>query len=244
MASTSDIIQFFTAQHGVYDRFIHWVGYPQGLRSFFEQSQLLRSDLKVLDAGCGTGAVTFALHEALVRRGLVPGAFDAFDLTPAMLQRFREKAAQRGIDRVATIEANVLQLDELPVGWANYDLIVSASMLEYVPRERLAEALAALRGRLANQGRLILFITKSNWLTRPLVGWWWCSNLYNRQELANAFRDAGFTRSEFRAFPPAASHLATWGHIVEARNDSEGRQRPVAAHGSSNIRQPSIPKTW
>ena len=92
-------------------------------------------------------------------------------------------------------------------------------MLEYVPRERLAEALAALRGRLAVQGRLILFITKRNWLTRPLVGWWWRSNLYNRQELANAFRDAGFTRPEFRAFPLAASHLATWGHIVEGRND-------------------------
>jgi ubiquinone/menaquinone biosynthesis C-methylase UbiE len=219
MASTSDVVKFFTAQHAVYDRFIHWVGYPLGLRSFFEHSQLLRSDLRVLDAGCGTGAVTTALHEALLRRGFVPGTIDAFDLTPAMLQHFREKAKRRGIERLETTQADVLQLDELPVGWANYDLIVSASMLEYVPRERLAEALAALRGRLAVQGRLILFITKRNWLTRPLVGWWWRSNLYNRQELANAFRDAGFTRPEFRAFPPAASHLATWGHIVEARND-------------------------
>ena len=51
--------------------------------------------------------------------------------------------------------------------WTDYDLIVSASMLEYVPRKRLAEALAALRGRLTDQGRLILFITKRNWLTRP-----------------------------------------------------------------------------
>ena len=101
MASTSDVIQFFTAQHGVYDRFIHWVGYPQGLRSFFEQSQLLRSDLKVLDAGCGTGAVTFALHEALVRRGFVPGTIDAFDLTlPGdAATTFDEEAGQRGIER-------------------------------------------------------------------------------------------------------------------------------------------------
>ncbi|MGH9221776.1 MAG: class I SAM-dependent methyltransferase [Vicinamibacterales bacterium] len=117
------------------------------------------------------------------------------------------------------MQANVLQLDDLPTGWANYDLIVTASMLEYVPRERLAEALAALRGRLANQGRLILFITKRNLLTRPLVGWWWRSNLYNRQELSIAFRDAGFTRAEFRAFPLKASHLETWGHIVEAGSD-------------------------
>lgn len=238
MASTSDVIQFFTAQHGVYDRFIYWVGYPQGLRAFFEQSQLLRSDLKVLDAGCGTGAVTFALHEALVRRGVVPGTMDAFDLTPAMLQHFREKAAQRGIDRLVTTQANVLQLDELPVGWANYDLIVSASMLEYIPRERLAEALAGLHSKLAEGGHLLLFITKRNWLTRPLVGWWWRSNLYDKAELLAAFKEAGFPRAEFRAFPAAASHLATWGHVIEAPKTASARSGPsVAEHVSSKIRQ-------
>jgi SAM-dependent methyltransferase len=219
MPSTSDVVQFFTAQHGVYDRFINWVRYPQGLRSFFEQSSLLRSDLRVLDAGCGTGAVTFALHEALVRRGFAPGTVHAFDLTPAMLQHFREQAARRGIERLATMQANVLQLDELPTGWAEYDLIVTASMLEYVPRERLAEALAGLRRKLGDNGRLVLFITKRNWLTRPLVGWWWRSNLYNRHELSIAFREAGFARAEFRAFPASASHLASWGHIIEARTD-------------------------
>ena len=90
-------------------------------------------------------------------------------------------------------------------------------MLEYVPRQRLAEALAALRDRLAEDGRFVLFITKRNWMTRPLVGWWWRSNLYDRQELSTAFREAGFPCVEFRAFPLGASHLATWGHVIVAR---------------------------
>lgn len=215
MTNTADVVRFFTAQHGVYDRFIQVVGYERGLRTFFEQSPLLRSGLRVLDAGCGTGALTLAVHEALRRRGFDTDRLFAFDLTPAMLTRFQEKCERRGI-RIRTTQANVLELDRMPPGCSGYDLIVSASMLEYVPRERLAEALAALRLRLADNGRLVLFITKRNWLTRPLVGWWWRSNLYDRHELSTAFRQAGFPRLAFRAFPLAASHLATWGHIIEA----------------------------
>lgn len=73
----------------------------------------------------------------------MPGTIEAFDLTLAILQRFQEKAWQRGIERLQTTQANVLQADRLPAGWTNHDLIVSASMLEYVPRERLAEALGS-----------------------------------------------------------------------------------------------------
>jgi len=216
MANTADVVRFFTAKHDVYDRFIQWVGYPHGLRAFLERSHLLRSDLRVLDAGCGTGALTIALYEAFERKSMTPKTFDAFDLTPAMLRHLHEKLRRRGISLITTTQANVLQLNKLPPNWTDYDLIVSASMLEYIPRERLAEALAALRARLADDGRLVLFITKRNWLTRPLVGWWWRSNLYDRHELSTAFRQAGFPRAEFRAFPVAASHLATWGHIIEA----------------------------
>jgi hypothetical protein len=46
MAKTADVVRFFTAKHDLYDRFIQWVGYPQGLRTFLEQSHLLRSDLR------------------------------------------------------------------------------------------------------------------------------------------------------------------------------------------------------
>ena len=215
MTSTLDVVRFFTAQHGVYDRFIGLVGYEEGLQTFLEQSPLLRSGLRVLDAGCGTGALTLALYEALRRRGLEPKVLEAFDLTPAMLRRFDEKCQSRGI-QIRTTPADVLALDRMAPGWTDYDLVVSASMLEYIPRERLAEALAGLRSKLATGGHLLLFITKRNWITRPLVGWWWRSNLYDKAELLAAFKQAGFTKSEFRAFPPLASHLAAWGHIIEA----------------------------
>lgn len=215
--ATPDPARLYAERADGYVRFVRSVGYPAGLRAWFRESPLLRSGLRVLDAGCGTGIVTLALREALVRRGLEPGTLHGFDLTPAMLERFRARLERRGIRDIELVQADVLRLDALPPAWSDYDLIVSASMLEYLPRERLVDALAGLRGRLKDGGRLVLFITRHNVLTRPLIGRWWQSNLYGAHELAEAFDRAGFSDVAFGRFPLAFRYLALWGHIVVAR---------------------------
>jgi ubiquinone/menaquinone biosynthesis C-methylase UbiE len=192
------------------------VRYPKGIRAWFLASPLLRSDLRVLDAGCGTGIVTLALREALVRRGLTPGAMHAFDLTPAMLERFRRTLRERALEGIDLEQADVLALHALPPSWNGYDLIVSASMLEYLPRTRLSAALRGLRLLLKRGGSFVLFITRRNWLTRPLIGRWWQSNLYDADELRRAFREAGFASIVFRRFPASFRHFDLWGYIIEA----------------------------
>ena len=216
MNATPDARAFFTERHALYSRFICAMRYPQGLRAFFLGSPLVRPGLRILDAGCGTGALTLAVRDAFVRRGCVPSALHAFDLTPAMLDQLREALHRRGINDVELAEANVLQLDGLPASWRDYHLIVSAAMLEYVPRDRFVDALAGLRGRLQEGGRLVLFITRRNPLTRLLIGRWWASNLYTAGELSDACERAGFSRFAFRKFPTAARYLSVWGYIVEA----------------------------
>ena len=216
MTLTADARRLFSEKPDTYARFIRLMRYPHGLRAFWRASPLLCDGIRILEAGCGTGALTLAVWNAAAERGFRPKAFDAFDLTPAMLDRLRASLHRRGIDGIRLAEADVLALDALPDAWRDYDLVVSASMLEYVPRDRFAEALRGLRSRVCDGGRLVLFITRRNPLTRVLIGRWWQSNLYDASDLRTAFSAAGFSRVRFPGFPIAARYLAAWGHVVEA----------------------------
>ena len=218
MGLTQDPVRLFTERGQSYSRFIHSSGYPQGLRSYFMDSPLLRSGIRVLDAGCGTGVVTLALRAALLDRGYTPGPIQAFDLTPAMLDQFRDSLRIQTIAGVELVQANVLQLNALPEGWNNYDLIVSASMMEYLPRDQFVSALGSLRAILNKEGSLLLFITRKNWIMRRLIGNWWQSNIYTAAELKISFSRAGFSSVVFRRFPILYSYLDLWGYIVEAHD--------------------------
>ena len=152
--------------------------------------------------------------QALLSRDFHLGILQGFDLTPKMLEDFRRTLQTQEIDGVEFRQADVLQLDTLPSSWNNFDLIVSAAMMEYVPHQSLVDALSGLRSRLNEAGSILLFITRRNWLTRPLIGRWWAANLYEAAELQESFCLAGASNS-------AGSHSPTntslWGHVIEAK---------------------------
>src|SRR5262249_49345638 len=145
-----------------YQRMITTFKYPQGMQEFMATSGLLRDRLRVLDAGCGFGAATLALVQALRQKDLHYDSLDAFDLTPAMLTRYRYNVEAAGLPNVRVHQADVTALEQLPAGWIGYDLILAAGMLEHVPKEELAGALSGLRGRLGPGGSLVAFITRKS----------------------------------------------------------------------------------
>jgi 2-polyprenyl-3-methyl-5-hydroxy-6-metoxy-1,4-benzoquinol methylase len=165
----SEIQHIYSTRTESYNSFISVFRYPQGIRAILQGSDLLRPGLRVLDAGCGFGVVTFALLQAMERRNLNYESIHAFDLTPAMLSRFQASLDTRGINDVELCQADVLGLDQLPQSWVEYDLILSASMLEYLPKNEVPLALAELRKRLSPNGRILIVITKESPEAKILV---------------------------------------------------------------------------
>ncbi len=193
----------YTAKAALYQFFfVQLIGYGLALNAFFTKRNLLASDMKVLDAGCGTGLLT-KIHWWLAKRNHYEGVrFFAFDLTPRMLDTFKLWIAKNDAQRdIELCELNVLKLVERPAEWNDFDVVVTASMLEYIPRTALPDALRDLIALLKPGGHLILCITRRDILTRWLVGTWWQSNLYTKPEIAEAFRAAGAADIKFHHLP-------------------------------------------
>jgi cyclopropane fatty-acyl-phospholipid synthase-like methyltransferase len=224
---TEGIQRLYTEKLNAYRRFISIFRSQAAIRALLESSALLRPRLRVLDAGAGSGTATFALLDALHHRGMEPEAIEAFDLTPAMLARFRAELDSRGVTQVHLKQANVLEFDkQLPSSWSNYDLIVATSMLEYVSRPHLSQALSVLGARLARRGILLVVITRKNWITRVLIEWWWQAARYSRKELREAFSTAGLCNLTFRTLPLRYCCHSLSNHVVMAAR-SEAAQVPL-----------------
>jgi SAM-dependent methyltransferase len=212
----SDVQDLYTKSIDRYASFIAVFRSSLAIQSLLWRSNLLREGLRVLDAGCGFGMVTFALLNVLQEKNLDYEAIDAFDLTPAMLARFQTELKARGINRVQLQQADVLNLESLPQSWTNYDLIISASMLEYLPKQELPRALSGLRARLARDGHILVMITRKIPETKVFIEWWWHAERYTKHELLHAFREAGYPNLIFRQFPLRYFWLNRANYVVEA----------------------------
>jgi ubiquinone/menaquinone biosynthesis C-methylase UbiE len=102
---------------------------------------------RALDVGCGRGAATFALAEAVGRDGHVTG----IDLSAAMIEACRADATARGLEHV---DLQVMDAASPSLPAAGYDLVVSSLVVFFLPDP--AAALAAWRRCLVPGGRLAM----------------------------------------------------------------------------------------
>jgi 2-polyprenyl-3-methyl-5-hydroxy-6-metoxy-1,4-benzoquinol methylase len=214
----------YSRRRRFYGAYVQAFAHRQGLTALLARSTLLGDQQCILDAGCGTGLSIIALVDALKRRGLHHRKINAFDLTPKMLDACRKRLDRQHVPSVELRQADTTRLDrQLPTGWTDYDLIICVSMLEHIPRTRLTGTLAALRQRLAPNGRLLVVVTrKSFYPTRRI----WRCNGYNRRELRQASTSAGFRQPAFRRYPWTHWWLNVGNHVLELSSNQATHQHP------------------
>jgi ubiquinone/menaquinone biosynthesis C-methylase UbiE len=201
MNTSHDAEKLYNDKASLYQKvFIGYLNWGKQLENFFRNTSYLQPNLKVLDAGCGTGAVTKALYKISHEKGYAGIQFYGFDLTENMLKIFQQWIITAEATNIQIAKANVLNTSDLPVEWGSFDLIVSSAMLEYLPRETVKDALANLKKMLKGDGKLVVIITKRNLLTKWFAGKWWEANLYKKAEIRQAFVEAGFEKIEFCKF--------------------------------------------
>lgn len=211
-----DAQTLYTERADDYVSFASTFSHQQGVAGILLANVALRGGMRILDAGCGTGFASLAVLDALGRRGLEVGKIDAFDLTPAMLQRFEATVRARALPRVDVRQADARNLDGLPDTWTGYDLIISVSMLEYIEPRELPAVLRALRRRLSPGGQALIIITRKNPITWLLIERSWQAHRHTRSALRRVLLDAGFSRVRFLRYPLRYLWLGVSNHVVLA----------------------------
>ena len=113
-------------------------GYPQ-------LAALLRPGLRVLDVGCGTGAITADVADAVGDTGLAVGT----DVNHGLLQRGHERAAGRPALRFARADVFAMPFA------AAFDVVTAARVLQWLARP--ADAVAAM-ARVTRPGGVVLVL--------------------------------------------------------------------------------------
>ena len=215
MNTHDPVRKLYTDRGTLYQRlFVDFLGWGRELDAFFRRANYLRPDLKILDAGCGTGIITQVLYQLAQENGYAGIQFHAFDLTPRMLEIFRHWIVAHGATQIELAQADVLKTVSLPAHWKEYDLIVSATMLEYLPENQVTDALTNLMQLLNHDGLLLIFMTRRNRLTRWLAGRWWKTKTYTEHNIQTFLQKAGFDEIKFVDFSPRWSKFIM---VLEAK---------------------------
>lgn len=121
-------------------------------KSKFRRNQIglmdIREREKVLEVGCGTGALSILSKIAVGKYGKVIG----IDIAPKMITKARQKARKANLE----IDFKISSVDELPFPDCYFDLVISSLMFHHLPVKVKRRGLAEIRRVLKEEGRLFL----------------------------------------------------------------------------------------
>lgn len=130
---------------------------------------------RVLDVGCGTGALTLLAKKHAGSTGQVCG----LDAAPEMIEVARHKAARQQ----AEVDFRVGVIEQMPYPDGSFDVVLSSLMMHHLPADLKPIALAEIRRVLNPHGRLVIVDFKG---------------LLEQQGVVTLAKAAGFTQVDTR----------------------------------------------
>lgn len=183
---------FYSKIAPVFDSIQILSGYKIAVRYFIGMIPFeINNNIKVLDAGCGTGLFSFALL-----RRFPNASIKAFDLNSDMVQKMVYVAHRNGLDK--KIDFFIGDVTKpLPFKSEEFDLIMTGGVLEYVNPET---AVTNLSPYLKNGGYFLNSPVQEG-LSGKIVGKLYKFKPHSRVVNIKAFTRNGFTLERIRSFP-------------------------------------------
>ena len=124
------------------------LGFARRLRTLTVDHALLQPGEKILDVGCGTGAVTLPAKVRVGKSGEAAG----IDPAPEMITVARQKASRAGLE----IDFRVGVIESLPFPDGTFDAVTSSLMMHHLPENVRAKGMAEILRVLKPGGRLLI----------------------------------------------------------------------------------------
>ena len=187
--------------------------HQNSIKKFFDSKNYLKSNFKILDAGCGSGDAIKGIINSAKKRNVVGLKFYGFDISNNMLNSFKKWVKEKNYSNIILKKADILKIEKLPSSWKNFDLIIASGMLEYVPKKDLLIAIKNLKNVLTKNGKIIIFISRSNLLNKIFIKKLWKANIYSKKELEKIIYEANLKIISMNKFKK-------WGYSIEMSNSS------------------------
>lgn len=191
-----------------YSSFFALIGYRLALRRFARANHHLlgiRKDMRILDAGIGTGFLTVSL----LQEAPIPVSVVGLDFSRGMLTGLECRLAELNLQ--PRVKLLMSDMRRMPFTDGTFDLVVTSAAMEYLPD--VAEGISEC-GRVLRPGGSFLFIATRDSFMGKTIAATWKNKVLEPDHIRQCMQKAGMRRIDSISFPWYFPHVNWWGMIL------------------------------